>query len=346
MPALYVTEPGAVVRRSAGSIVVTLDEDPDGAGPLPEHRRRLIEVEAHRLELVALFGRVHITSDATRYCLREGVDLAWFTRGGRLLGRVVSGLPRSGEVRLAQYRRTEDSAGRFALARKIVEAKIRNGVEVLRGLQSNRPGHTGLASAIVEGRRAADRLAEVETVEALLGLEGAAARQYFTGLGRGFTSDIVFTGRVRRPPPDPANALLSLAYVLLGNLLSGLIEARGLDPSIGFYHELRPGRPSLALDLVEELRSPVVDRFVLRLCNLRIIRPEMFTEDPDQKGVRLTQAGLKIFLREWEKNLDRSVKEDGAETVLSVHQVMRRQVERIASDLRGGESYGPVRIAR
>lgn len=346
MPALYVTEPGAVVRRSAGSIVVTLDEDPAGVGLSSERRRRLIEVEPHRLELVALFGRVHITSDATLFCLRKGVDLAWLTRGGRLLGRVVSELPRSGEVRLSQYRRAEDGAGRFALARRIVEAKIRNGVEVLRGLQSNRPGHSGLASAIAEVRRAADRLAEAKSVEALLGLEGAAAHQYFTGLGGGFTSDIVFRGRAKRPPPDPANAMLSLGYVMLGNLLSSIIEARGLDPSIGFYHELRPGRPSLALDLVEELRSPVVDRFVLRLCNLRIIRPDMFDEDPEDKGICLTRAGLKIFLAEWEKNLNRQVKEDGGPTALSVRQILRRQVERMASDLRGGETYEPLRIAR
>lgn len=346
MPALYVTEPGAVVRRSVGSIVVTLDEDPDGAGPLPRRRRCLIEVEPHRLDLVALFGHVHITSDATQFCLREGIDLAWLTRGGRLLGRVVPELPRSGEVRLAQYRRTGDCDGRFALARKIVEAKVRNGIEVLRGLQSNRPNHPDLASAIAEVRRAADRLAEADTFETLLGMEGVAARHYFTGLGSGFTSDIVFRGRVRRPPPDPANALLSLAYVMLGNMLSGLVEARGLDPCIGFYHELRPGRPSLALDLVEELRAPVVDRFVLRLCNLRIVRPEMFTDDPEEGSVRLTQAGLKIFLAEWQKNLDRSVKERGAEVPLTVHQIMRRQVGRISSDLRGGDAYEPLRISR
>lgn len=346
MPVLYVTEPGAVVRRSARSIVVTLDEDPDGDGPQPERRRRLIEVEPHRLELIVLFGRVHITSDATRYCLREGIDLAWLTRGGRLLGRVVSALSRSGEVRLAQYRRVEDDASRFAFARRIVEAKIHNGIEVLRGLQSNRPGLASLATAIAEVRRAVDRLAAANGVEALLGVEGAAARQYFNGLGCGFVADIVFSGRLRRPPPDPANALLSLAYVLLGNLITGLIEARGLDPSIGFYHELRPGRSSLALDLVEELRAPVVDRFVLRLCNLRIVRPEMFTDDAEDKGVRLSQAGLKIFLTEWEKNLDRPVKEAEAASTLTAHQIIRRQVERLASDLRGGATYEPLGFAR
>ena len=346
MPTLYVTEPGSVVRRSAGSIVVTVEQDPDESGASPERRRRLIEVEPHRLDLIALFGRVHITSDAILFCLREGIDLAWLTRGGRLLGRVVPELPRSGETRLAQYRRAEDSAGRFALARRIVEAKIRNGVEVLRGLQSNRPNHRILASAIAEVRRTADKLAEAESFEVLLGMEGVAARHYFTGLGSGFTSDIVFCGRVRRPPPDPANALLSLAYVMLGNLLSGLVEARGLDPCIGFYHELRPGRSSLALDLIEELRAPLVDRFVLRVCNLRIIRPEMFTDDSDEGGVRLTRAGLKIFLAEWQKNLDRPVKEDAAEAALSAYQVIRRQVGRIASDLRGGDAYEPLRIAR
>ena len=217
---------------------------------------------------------------------------------------------------------------------------------MLRGLQSNRPGDADLAAAIADVRRIADRIADADNTETLLGLEGSASRKYFAGLGRGFAADIMFSGRVKRPPTDPANALLSLAYVMLGNLITALLEARGLDPSIGFYHKLRPARPSLALDLVEELRAPVVDRFVLRLCNLRIVRLEMFTDGDEDKGVRLTQDGLRVFVAEWEKHLDRPVRERGTAAALSVHQVMRRQAERLASDLRGGEAYQPLSITR
>jgi len=341
MATLYVTEPGAVVRRIARSIVVTVDDRETGSG-----RVELAEVEPHRLDLVMLFGRTHITSEATRFCLREGIDVAWLTRGGRLLGRVVSQLSRSGGTRLSQYRRMDDETSRLVFAREVVTAKIANSAAVLRGVQSNRRGDKALATAISSVDRASAGVGGAEDFPSLLGLEGTAARHYFAGLARSFVSDIKFSGRARRPPPDPANSLLSLGYVILGNLIGGHLEARGLDPSLGFYHELRPGRPSLALDLVEELRAPVIDRLVLRLCNLRIIRPEMFTPDKQDGGVRLTRPGLKIFLAQWQKALERPMRERVSDTTLTGHQVIRRQAELLAADLRGGEKYQALRISR
>jgi CRISPR-associated protein Cas1 len=153
-----------------------------------------------------------------------------------------------------------------------------------------------------------------------------------------------FVGRARRPSPDPVNALLSFGYVLLGLRLSGLIEALGLDPAIGFLHDLRPGRDSLALDLLEELRHPVVDLFVLRLCNLAMMRPENFEPDPDRPGgVRLRQDDLKRFLQFWEEWLDKPLPEEGAASISPTH-LLRRQVERLADDLRGGAPYRPFRF--
>lgn len=346
MPTLYVTEPRSVVRRSARSIVVTLDEASTERETVRERRNRLIEVEPHRLDLVALFGQVHITSDATRHCLREGIDLAWFSRHGRLLGRAVSELSRSAEGRLGQYRRAENPVARLAFAKTIVDAKIRNEIALLKGLQSNRPGDDIIASAIRDVRRAIADIDETESPSTLLGMEGIASRRYFAGLKQGFCADIRFDGRARRPPPDPANALLSLGYVMLGQAVAGLIEAVGLDPAIGFYHELRPGRASLALDLVEELRAPVVDRFVLRVCNLRIVRPDMFTAGENGNGVRLTQDGLKKYLAEWAKHWERPLREEGVSAPLPIKQIVRRQVERLAVDLRDGDSYVPLRATR
>lgn len=343
MPTLYVTLPGAVVRKSAKSLVITVDStNPDGAS----RREEVEEVEPHRVDLIMLFGRTHITSSATRFCLQQGIDLAWLTSGGRLLGRVVSETSRSAEVRLAQYRRATDENHCFAFARKIVTAKTQNGLTVLRTLQSNRHGDEILMAVIKDLQRSIDGIADATSMATLLGFEGIAARHYFAGLKRGFVGDIVFNGRAKRPPPDPANALLSFGYVLLGNRISSLIEANGLDPAIGFYHELRPGRTSLALDLVEELRGPVVDRFILRLCNLRIVRPDMFVQDSEDGGVKLTRPGLRTFFTHWEKNLARSMREEGAEVPLPIVRIIRRQVERFASDLRGGESYKPVRTIR
>jgi CRISPR-associated protein Cas1 len=334
-----------VVRKSAGSLVVTRDKDPDGTGPLPEARHTLIEVEPHRVELIALFGRTHVTSDALGFCVRNGIDIAWFSRNGRYRGRLVPEMSRSADLRLAQYAASTDPKRSMAIARRIVRGKVENAAEVLVALQRNRSGDAKLSRGISDLRQMAVGAEKIGDLSQLLGLEGSAARLYFEVLGTGFVGDIGLARRARRPPPDPANALLSFGYVLLGNLLASLLEARGLDPALGFYHRVRPGRPSLALDLLEELRHPVVDRLVLRLCNLRIVNRKMFEPDPkDMGGVRLTRIGLKRFLGEWDKALRRSLRDRDTTDGQSVTVLLRRQVDRLAADLRGGATYEPFRF--
>ncbi|MFZ5588008.1 MAG: CRISPR-associated endonuclease Cas1 [Thermodesulfobacteriota bacterium] len=343
MPILYVTEPGAMVRLAGESLVVTLDEDPDGAaGPEPKRRRTLLELEPHRLEMIALVGRANATTDAVMLCLEKGIALAWFSRGGDFLGRLVPQSPRSADLRLLQYRVVSEPQARLERARGVVTAKLGNALEALRDIQSNDSANPLLAPAMAELKRLAGEAGNCLDQERLLGLEGTGAREYFRALGGSFRGEIGFQGRQRRPPPDPANALLSFGYVLMGNRLAGMLEARGLDPALGFYHQVRPGRPSLALDLLEELRHPLVDRFVLRVCNLRILRSEMFEADQQRGGVRLTREGLKVFFREWEKNLQRTIREREQTERPTVLALLRRQVERLAADLRGGEPYRPL----
>jgi CRISPR-associated protein Cas1 len=342
MPVLYVTEQNATLRLSGESLVVTVEEheaDGHGAG----RRRIVMEVEPHRLELVALVGRVHVTSDATLFCLEKGIAVAWLTRGGELLGRVVPPLPRSADVRIAQYEAVRDPSARLDRARGVVSAKLENALEVLRDIQSNDPDNGALSPAMTELKRLCEAVAACPAVERLLGLEGTGARTYFSALGSAFKAGIGFVGRKHRPPPDPANALLSFGYVLLGNRVAGLIEARGLDPCLGFFHEVRSGRPSLAVDMLEELRHPVVDRFVLRGCNLRIFREELFEPPDEDGGVRLTRDGLKVFFEHWEGHLQKPMREKDAEGKIAPLELLRRQVERLAASLRGKGPYAPFR---
>ena len=340
MPTLYVTEPRSVVRRSAGSIVVTLNEDPDGSGPRPERQRRLLEVEPHRLELIALVGRVHITADVLELCLEQGIAGAWLRANGNFMGRLVSELSRTADLRLAQFRMADDELQALALAQTFVAAKLHNAVGLLAALRSNRRGQPALGRAIGELKAMIDIVAQATSREELLGFEGDAARRYFAGLRLGFNGAIGFDGRARRPPPDPANALLSFGYVLLANVLASLLEACGFDPYLGFMHTVRSGRPSLALDLLEELRHPVVDRFVLRVCNRGQLSPEHFETDTERGGVHLTREGMRIFFRTWEAFMDAPLPGIGEE--MAPEEVLRRQVARLAAHVRGQTPYQPL----
>ena len=340
MPSLYVTEPGAVVRRRAGSIIVTLDKDPDGPGPLSKRRRELIEVEPHRLEMVGLVGHVHITADVTRLCLERGIAVAWFTRSGDFLGRLVPELSRTADLRLRQFRLADNRAAAINLGRVFIDTKLRNAAATISAVRSNRPGESRFSDAIFHLRRLREGLTNAKARDAVMGIEGEGARRYFQVLGLAFSGPIQFESRKRRPPPDPANALLSLGYVLLANMLASLLEARGFDPYLGILHTVRSGRPSLALDLMEELRHPLVDRFVLRLCNRRQLTLEHFERDEQRGGVRLIREGLKYFFRSWEEYLDAPM--PGVDSDLTVEQIAALQVDRLAAHVRGSEIYQPL----
>ena len=339
MPTLYVAEPRSTVRRQTGSLIVTQDEErPDRSN----RRHELLEVELHRLELVAIIGAVHITRAALFACLDQGVAVAWFRAGGQFRGRIVPQLPRSGDLRLRQYQAWANTSTRHARAVRVLKAKIAGAVRLLEDIQSNYPQLSEVPLAIGNLKRLAARVGRQPTRDQLLGLEGTAARTYFLAFGTAFRGEITFTGRKRRPPPDPANSLLSFGYVLLYNLIAGLLEARGLDPALGFLHEPRSGRASLALDLIEELRHPLVDRFVLRVCNLRILQPRSFEPDPKRPGgVLLGCDGRKTFFHEWERFLLRPVPDQDSQQRLTVHQILQRQVDRLAADFRGQEPYQP-----
>jgi CRISPR-associated protein Cas1 len=338
MSTLFLTEPHTTLRRTGEALVVTRDGD-DPA------REVLLTLPPHQIELVGLVGDVHITADATRLCLDQGIGVAWLTRGGILRGRLTPPACRCADLRLRQYAAWHDSDGRLRRARAVVAAKLCGAAHVLRGLHGNHPQLRDLGPAASRLKELAARVETAADRDSLLGLEGSGARAYFQALADAFLGDIGFTGRAHYPPTDPANALLSLAYTLLTNALAGLLEARGLDPCLGFLHEVHGARPSLALDLLEEFRHPVADRFVLRLCNLRILRPDGFEPDPDRRGgVRLTRPAYRRFFQEWEKFLREPVRQQGEAEARDVRALLRWQVERLVADLRGGEPYRPVAL--
>ena len=348
---LYITEQKAVLRKYGVGLRVTappedsLESDEAPAEVKRRGDRVLIDFETHRLEQIVLVGGSHATADAVRQCLVDGVGLAWQSRSGRLLGRAVPFAPKAAELPLLQVRCFDDAAARLSLAKTVVRSKTANAAAVLRASRSNEPDRPELSAALAGLRSLAEQAAGATTIASLRGFEGAAAAAYFGAFAGLVKPPFTFGGRRRRPPPDPVNALLSFCYALLLNRLEAEIELRGLLSRVGFLHEIRPGRPSLALDLLEEFRHPIVDRFVLRVCNLRSVNPDDFERDPENdEGVRLTRKGLRTVLGKWDEFLARPVREIGLDARLSAGDLVRRQVDRLIVFLRDGVLYEPLLV--
>jgi CRISPR-associated protein Cas1 len=241
-----------------------------------------------------------------RHCAENNVLIAFLTENGRFLARVEG--PTSGNVllRREQYRRAESPAASAALAQPIVLAKAANSRAILqRALRDHgdKPDMDALQGAILRLDRLTHAIKSATDLDTLRGLEGDASHAYFSCFGRLITAqktDFPFAGRNRRPPLDNVNALLSFVYTLLVHDCQAALEAVGLDPQVGFLHRDRPGRPSLALDLMEEFRAYFADRLVLSLINLRQVAPAGFRA-LESGAVEMTDETRKTVLVAYQK---------------------------------------------
>lgn len=309
---LFVNRGGARVSADKGALMVRA---PDGL-------RRRVPMEA--VDAVVLIGGSSITSDAIARCTARGVRVASLTRHGRV--RFVAAPARDGNVhlRVAQVRAADDASVALGLARLIVAGKIANSMRLVRQWVStnDRPERMAIEAALDGIRRARERIGSAPTGDHLRGVEGDAARWHFKALGAHVGvvgSAFALLRRSRRPPADPTNAALSFGYGVLTAELVGAADAVGLDPQVGFLHGVRSGRPSLALDILEEFRAPIVDRFVAGAIRRRQLRLEHFHESPGG-GWYLTDEGRAEFLRLFEAYRQQEV----------YHDLLGRHVERWA----------------
>jgi len=346
---LYVTEQGAQVGLARARLVVR------------KAKRQIDSVRIDQLDQLVLCGPIQVTTQAQRALLRAGVETAYLTQGGAFIGRLVGATGRDAELRRQQYRHLDEPEKALALARRVVTAKLRNQRALMLRFQRRRPDDR-VARALVTIRLMSERIPAAANLDVLRGLEGNAAAAYFKDFGALFTApDIEFTVRARRPPPDPVNILLSFGYTLLGHLVQGYVELAGLDPYFGALHATGHGRPSLALDLMEEMRPVVVDSAVLRAFNTKAVRARDFipvenddapvedawarAEEPDAPGkgaprrLVLTRAGAKRWFACYERRLADQVYYAPQGRRLTYRQAMREQVYRLARHLRCEEEY-------
>ena len=294
---LYVQTPGARLRKSGGRLIVESDDD-------------TVEVPIIDVSQVALFGPVSVTTPALHALMRAEISVSWFSTGGWFLGHTIGTGNGNVAVREAQYQAAFSQRRCLEFACALVAAKVRNSRTMLRRNWRAERGMEGKAEALAGLKRIARRAPHAANVQQLLGLEGEAAAIYFgsfnqmlaygdaNGLG-GFS----FATRDRRPPPDPVNAMLSLAYALLTRAMTMTISSTGLDPYMGLYHRPRHGRPALALDLMEPFRAIVADSTIIQVVNNGEIKLSDFVFNGP--ACSLNPRGRKTLIAAFERRLQR-----------------------------------------
>ena len=291
---LYITSPNRYLSLDGENVVVLEKETEVGRVPL------------HNLEAIVTFGYTGASPALMGACATRGIGLTFLSGSGRFLARVTGEVYGNVTLRKEQYRCSENPEASLQIAKNCITGKIYNSRWVLERSIRDYPLRLdvdkikGKCQFLQENMK---KIQECDTASALLGLEGEAASVYFSvfdDLILQQKDDFQFRGRNRRPPTDEVNAMLSFAYTLLTSMCASALETVGLDPYVGFYHTDRPGRKSLALDIIEELRSVMADRFVLTLINKKMVGKEGFLRK--ENGAVIMDDNLrKTFLTAWQK---------------------------------------------
>ena len=251
------------------------------------------EVQLPLLEQVLIFGSSQITTQAIRACLWQDIPIAYLSRMGYCYGRILP-ITR-GYRQLSRYQQELSPVDKLLAARAIVRGKLKNSRVLLRR-QKKRLNSELLDKTLSSLDYLAEEASKADSWQKLMGFEGAGAAQYFSAFGECLTNpDFVFTGRSRRPPGNPVNAMLSFGYQVLWNHLLALIELQGLDPYYACLHQAHDGHAALASDLIEEMRAPIVDSLVFYLVNRSVmdIKNDFAYRDG---GCFLNDSGRKKFL--------------------------------------------------
>lgn len=332
---LYVTLPDVYLSLDGENIVVLKEEE------------TLIRVPLHNLEGIVCFGYKGVSPALMGACTERNIGLCFLTPHGRFLARVCG--PVSGNVvlRAEQYRRACDERASLGIAAMFLTGKIFNArwcVERVKRDHPMRVNRPDLDAAIGQMKEMISAIPSAASRGELMGLEGIAAKAYFGVFNQMILrnkQDFCFDGRNRRPPLDPVNAMLSFAYSLLGNEAASALETVGLDPAMGFLHAQRPGRASLALDLLEELRAPVADRFVLSQINLGAFSAKDFCRK-ENGAYYLSNEARKRFLAEWQKRKQETLVHPYLKEKVSWGLVPYAQAMLLARYLRGDlDAYPP-----
>lgn len=329
---LYVFTQGAYVHLDGDTVRVDLKDE------------RLKQTPLHHLGAIVTFGLVTVSPYLMHRCAEDGRAVTFMDVNGRFLARVEGATSGNVLLRKAQYETHRDESAAAAVARCIVAGKLQNCRGVLnRAIREAGEGQRA-KEAVAALSRAAEAIAgqlksleEARSLDAVRGAEGHGSAAYFEAFDSLITqqrTDFRFDSRSRRPPKDRVNALLSFLYALLVNDCRAACEGVGLDPQFGFLHAIRPGRPALALDLMEEFRAPFADRLALTLINRKQIGPEDFRERPGG-AVLLNEDGRKKVVVAYQTRKQTEVSHPMLKTRVPLGVVPHLQARILARCLRG-----------
>jgi len=332
---LFVTTQGAYLCKQGDTVCVNVEQETK------------LRVPIHNLGSVVCFGNVGCSPFLMGFCGEQNVTLSFLSENGRFLARVHG--PVSGNVllRKEQYRRSDDASASALIARSLITAKLANSRIVLQRAQRDREDlqHSPAIGKALDGLWELIQAVKDETdLDRIRGIEGTGANSYFSVFDLLISASkehFFFKERSRRPPLDNMNALLSFLYTLLVHDVESALEAVGLDPAVGFLHRDRPGRPSLALDLMEEFRAYLADRLALSLVNRQQVKPEGFTKT-ESGAVTMDDETRKAVLIAWQKRKQEEITHLFLQESVPLGLLPHIQAQLLARHLRGDlEGYPP-----
>jgi len=325
---LFVTTQGAYLRKDGQTVAVRIE------------KQTRLRVPLHNLDGIVGFGRVSMSPALMGACAEAGVSISFLKETGKFLASVNGFTSGNVLLRRQQYRIADDPERCLPVARAIISGKLANCRTVLRRAARDTQDQSRVDSL----NRIADKLTASITevshavqLDSVRGIEGDAATLYFSEFNSMINvpaKEFQYTKRSRRPPLDPLNAMLSFAYTMLTHDVRSACEASGLDSQVGFLHRDRPGRPGMALDLMEEFRPFLADRMVLSLINRQQINAKDFTQR-ESGAVYLSDAGRKTFLTAWQERKQDTITHPFLNEKTTVGLLMHLQARLMARHLRG-----------
>lgn len=296
---LFITTQGTYLAKKGDTVLVNVE------------KQTKLRVPVHTLGSVICFGNVTVSPFLMGLCAKNQVTLSFLTENGRFLARINGPVNGNVLLRKQQYRISDDLVASAEIARNIILAKIANSRITLQRQLRNNPddSNTNIKHSLASLGNYLEDLKNPAQLDDIRGTEGRAANVYFDCFDNLITAnkdDFIFNGRSRRPPLDNTNTLLSFLYTLLLHDIESALETVGLDPAVGFLHRDRPGRASLALDLMEELRAYLADRMALSLINRQQVKPKGF-QQTESGAVLMDDATRKTVLVAWQKRKQQEI---------------------------------------